>query len=348
MTDHQFIVIGGGQAGLAAGRELAARGVSFSILDQRDAAGGSWPSYYDSLVLFSPVRYSSLPGLAMPGDPWRYPSREEVVSYLRSYRTHFELPVETGVSVASVTYKNACYKVVSRDGVVRTATGLIVATGSFGTPAVPTLPDQSEFEGVIIHSASYRNPQPYIGKRTVVVGAGNSAVQIATELAGHADVTLAVRNKVRFLPQRVLGRDLHWWFDKLDLNRRNLFSDHGAPVIDDGTYRSALRRNAPRVRAMFKRFTSNGVIWDDGSHQPIDLVIFATGFRQSFDYLKGSGALNGNGAPLHRRGVSTALPRLGYVGMSGQNGFASATLRGAGPDAKSVMTAIVGNNGRRV
>jgi putative flavoprotein involved in K+ transport len=344
MTDHQFIVIGAGQAGLAAGRELAARGADFVIMDERDAVGGSWPSYYDSLVLFSPARYSSLPDLAMPGEPSRYPSRDDVVAYLRNYAANFTLPVTTGARVTSVGYKDARYHVITSSGDVRTANGLVVATGAFGTPAMPTLPDQSLFGGTVLHSASYRNPEPFIDKSIVVVGAGNSAVQIAAELANHANVTLATRSRVRLLPQRILSRDLHWWFDKLHLNGTNLFSDHGVPVIDDGTYRSALRRKAPLRRAMFKRFTSSGVLWDDDSRQPVDAVIFATGFRPSLDFLNESGALDNNGLPPHRRGVSTVLPNLGYVGLSGQNGFASATLRGVGPDAKSIMASIFGSN----
>lgn len=346
MTDHQIIVIGAGQAGLAAGRELASSGADFVIVDERAAAGGSWSSYYDSLVLFSPVRYSSLPGLAMTGDPWRYPSRDEVVSYLRSYRAHFDLSVATGVSVTSVAFNQGRYHVTTGNGETRTAEGLIVATGAFGTPVIPSLPGQGHFAGSILHSASYRNPQPYLGKRIVVVGAGNSAVQIAAELAGVADVTLATRNKIRFLPQRVLGRDVHWWFDKLRLNGLNLFSDHGVPVIDDGTYRAALGRHTPQVRAMFARFTPDGVVWHNGERQSVDAVIFATGFRQRFDFLQASGALAGDGTPLQRRGVSAALPRLGFVGLSGQNGFASATLRGVGPDARHVVAAVAGNSSR--
>ncbi len=341
MIHHDVIVVGAGQAGLGAGRELQARGLDFTILDAASEVGGSWSKYYDSLQLFSPARYSALPGLPLPGDPWRYPSGPEITAYLKQYQSHFGLPVELGVTVKSARFGDDHYHLSLGDGSVRTARSLIVATGGFSTPWMPTLPGQDQFTGEILHSGEYRNPHAFVGKQIVVVGAGNSAVQIAVELAEKEDVTLAVRERIRYLPQRVLGQDLHWWFDKLRLNGLNLFSDHGVPVIDGGYYRDALRRNAPPVRKMFKRFTQTGLIWDEGlAAEPVDVVIFATGYRPVLGLLEGSGALDAKGLPLHRRGVSTSLPRLGFMGLSGQSGFASATLRGVGPDANRVVAAL--------
>src|SRR6185369_8738935 len=96
---HDVIVIGAGQAGLAAGYHLQRRGLQFTLLEASEQAAGSWPHYYDSLKLFSPAGYSSLPGLPFPGDADRYPTRDEVIAYLRRYATHFELPVTTGAAV---------------------------------------------------------------------------------------------------------------------------------------------------------------------------------------------------------------------------------------------------------
>jgi putative flavoprotein involved in K+ transport len=343
MIDHDVIVVGAGQAGLATGRALQARGLNFTILDAASEVGGSWSNYYDSLQLFSPARYSALPDLPLPGDPWRYPSGHEITAYLKEYQGHFALPVELGIAVNSARFADNQYRLSLADGLVRTARSLIVATGGFSTPWMPTLPGQDQFAGKVLHAGDYRNPGPFAGKQVVIVGAGNSAVQIAVELAEKADVTLAVRDRIRYLPQRVLGQDVHWWFDKLRLNGRNLFSDHGVPVIDGGRYRDALRRKAPPVRQMFKRFAQTGLIWDEGTAaEPVDVVIFATGYRPVLGLLDGSGALDAKGQPLHRRGVSTSLPRLGYVGLSGQSGFASATLRGVGPDAAHVVPAVTG------
>lgn len=338
MSDCEVAVVGAGQAGLATGRRLQRAGLDFMLFDAGQDVGGSWPQYYDSLELFSPVRYSSLPDLPMPGPAFAYPKRDDVVAYLRRYRACFDLPVTLGIRVTAVHRHDDGFLLHDDAGGVIRARKLIAATGAFGAPNLPVLPGQSDYQGRIGHSSDYRNPREYLGRRIIVVGAGNSAVQIAVELARDADVTLAVRGRLRFLPQRVLGRDVHWWFDKLGLNGVNLFSDHGVPVVDDGRYKRALRAGTPSVRPMFDAFTPDGVIWPDGSSERIDDVIFATGFRHALTFLGPSGALDAAGRPLHRRGVSTSVRGLGYVGLSGQSGFASATLRGVGRDADHVVT----------
>ncbi len=341
MTSVEFAVIGAGQSGLAAGYYLKRAGADFRILDGADRIGGSWPQYYDSLELFSPVRYSSLPGLAMPLAPDTYPRRDDVVRYLQDYAAAFSLPVTLSTRTESVDLHDGGFRLRQSGGGTLLARKLIVAAGAFGAPVVPQIVGAHKFSGRILHSSDYRNPTPFQGQRVVVVGAGNSAVQIAVELADKADVTLAVRNPVRFLPQKVLGRDVHWWFDKLQLNRKNLFSDHGVPVIDDGRYRRAISEGRPGSRPMFQRFSESGVIWKDGMQERIDQVIFATGFRDALGFLAKTGALAPGARPVHRKGLSTRVQGLGFVGLSGQTGFASATLRGAGPDAEHAVRRLL-------
>jgi len=341
MTQVEFAVIGAGQAGLAAGYFLKRAGAEFLILDGAKHVGGSWPHYYDSLELFSPVRYSVLPGLAMPGDPFAYPRRDDIVRYLQAYAATYALPVRLGVRTDAVEADDLGFRLRQSDGTILAARKLIVATGAFGAPSLPQIEGSAGFSGRIMHSSDYRNPAPFERQRVVVVGAGNSAVQIAVELAEKADVTLAVRNPIRYLPQKVFGRDVHWWFDKLGLNRRNLFSDHGVPVVDDGRYRRAIREGRPGSRPMFEKFSEDGVVWKDGAREKIDLVIFATGFRAAMGFLANSGALAPDERRFHRRGVSTTVRGLGFVGLSGQTGFASATLRGAGPDAEHVVRRLL-------
>lgn len=343
------VVVGAGQSGLAAGYHLRRSGLAFTLLDGRDELGGSWPSYYDSLELFSPARYSSLPGLAFPGDPERYPRRDEVTAYLRAYARHFELPFLAGCRVRNVSRQEGCFRLATESsggealGTVE-ARAVIVATGGFGRPYLPRLPGEDEYVGRCLHSASYRGPEEFRGQRVVVVGAGNSAVQISVELAEVARVTLATREPVRFLRQRILGKDVHFWIRLVGYDSLPLGAWFGfrapTPVLDQGRYRAALAAGRPERRPMFESFSRDGVVWRDGSAEAVDAVILATGFRPHVEFLRELGALDAQGLPLQRAGVSRTVPGLFYVGQEWQVSHASATLRGVGPDAARVVRKI--------
>ncbi|HET9221072.1 MAG TPA: NAD(P)-binding domain-containing protein, partial [Roseiflexaceae bacterium] len=343
---HTFdtIVIGAGQAGLAAGYVLRRAGMDFLVLDGESQPGGSWPHYYDSLTLFSPASRSSLPGMRFPGDPDHYPARDEVTTYLRQYAAHFQLPIITNARVVRVEQQAEGFRVITQQGAIYHGRSAIAATGAFHRPYTPQLPGQDSFQGQMLHSATYRNHTPFQGQRIVVVGAGNSAIQIAVELAQVAHVTLSTRQPIRFRPQRLLGRDIHHWARLLGLDRLPLgpwlAGKMMQGVLDTGVYQAAVAAGQPDRRPMFLCFTPSGVVWADGVEEPIDAVIYATGYRPNLDYLSPLGALDAAGQALHRRGVSTMVPRLGYVGLHNQWTYASATLRGVGPDAAYVVRMI--------
>jgi putative flavoprotein involved in K+ transport len=338
------IVVGAGQAGLAAGYHLRRAGLSFQILEAGDKPGGSWPGYYESLTLFSPSRYSALPGMQFPGPPELYPTRDEVTAYLRRYAEAFGLPVLTGERVLRAERAGSGFRVLTAAGGEYRAGTLIAATGSFARPHRPRFPGQGAFRGRILHVAEYRNPGPFRGKRLVVVGAGNSAVQIAYELAGVARTTLATRSPLRFEPQTILGRDVHFWLsvtglDRLPLGRLFDVSEPGG-VVDDGTYAAAVAAGRPDRRPMFSRFTEAGVVWADGCEEPVDAVLLATGYRPNLDYLRPLGVLREDGRPDQRAGIARSVPGLYFVGLPFQTSFASATLRGVGPDAELVVARV--------
>ena len=339
MSEYDVLVIGAGQAGLATAHALRSTGLSHLVLEAGEQVGGSWPLFYDSLSLFSPARFCALPGLAMPGDPGRYPTRDEAVVYLRSYAEHFGVPVRTGARVASVRAPGSDGFVVGLvGGETLRARAVVAATGGFGAPYVPTLPGMSRYGGELLHVSAYRRPDGFAGRRVVVVGAGNSAVQVAHELSAVARVSLATRAPLGLRRQRPLGVDLHYWvawsgLDRLPLGRR---AGGAVGVLDDGTYAAAVAAGRPDRRPMFSALTPEGVRWDDGTTEPVDTVILATGYRPDVGYLP-QVALAADGWPEHHRGVSTTVPGLGFVGLPGQTGIASATLRGVGPDARRVV-----------
>lgn len=340
------LIVGAGQAGLAAARAVSRAGLRPVVMEASGSPGGSWAHYYDSLTLFSPARFSELPGLRFPGDRDRYPRRDEVVSYLRQYAQTLEAEIHTNQRVSRIELERSPvgagrFVAHAESGETFEGAGLVSASGGFSRPFTPDIPGLATFTGTVLHSSEYRTPDPYVNQRVVVVGAGNSAAQVAVELAEHADVTIASRAPLTFADPILLGRDLHWWVVKSRLDALPLgpwlASPPKQPVVDqDRYYSSAITAGRPARRPMFTSLDGNEVTWADGTTEAVDVIIFATGYRPNLDYLAPLGALDPAGTPHHRAGVSTTVPGLGFVGMEWQRSFGSATLRGVARDAAYV------------
>jgi putative flavoprotein involved in K+ transport len=226
-----------------------------------------------------------------------------------------------------------------------TAPLLIAGTGGFGNPNRPNLPGLDAFTGEVLHASQYRGPGRFAGQHVVIVGAGISAVQIGVELARHARVTLATRSPVSYVPQRPLGRDIHFWFTTLGIDHLpigpQLRSKPTVPVFDTGTYRTAINADRPRRAPLFTDIDGTRVTWADGHSEQVDTIVLATGYRADLGYLTELGALDPTGAPQQLRGLSTTHPGLGYVGLEWQRSLASASLRGVGRDADYVTSRLL-------
>jgi putative flavoprotein involved in K+ transport len=339
------IVVGGGQSGLAAGRALRELGMPTIILETSDRAAGSWPRYYDSLRLFSPAEFSSMPGLSFPGAPGRYPHRDDVADYLESYSAGLGVEIQTNTCVETVQQDGSQFVVFTSDGRSLRASGIVAATGSFDNPYRPTLAGERDFTAKVLHVAEYRSAAPYVGRRVVVVGAGDSAVQVASDLASVATVTLATRKPVRFIPQRLRGKDVHYWmrqtgFDGLPAQWLSKIIG-GSVVTDSGGYEEELANGRFDRRPMFDRLRGDRVVWSDGQNEPVDAIILATGYRPSLHYLRELGALDENGVPIHVGGISATHLGLVYLGLEFQRSYASNTLRGVSQDARAVIAPLV-------
>jgi putative flavoprotein involved in K+ transport len=336
-----MVVIGGGQSGLAAARAARDAGWRPVVLEAGARPVGSWPDYYDSLALFSPAEFSGFPGYGFPGDPGRYPGRDEVVGFLAGYADWLGVEIRTGWRVAAVAADGDGFVVRSDDGRSVTGDAVIAASGSFVNPHRPQFTGQGQFGGRLLHVADYRSPEAFAGRRVVVVGSGNSAVQVGHELAEVADVTLAVRSPIRFWPQRRGGHDMHYWFRKLgvDLLPPAVLSRivRAKPVFDTGDYRAGLASGRWTERPLFTEITADGVTWADGKAEPVDVVILATGYHPSVPYLAGLGALDATGSPIHKHGLSLTHAGLGFLGLEFQRSFSSNTLRGVHRDAAFVV-----------
>ena len=337
------IVIGAGQAGLALGHYLARGQAEFMIVDAHLRVGDAWRTRWDSLRLFTPRRYSALPGMVFPGDPDGHPGKDEVADYLETYAARFELPVRTASAVTQVRPRR------SGGFTVDTATGswqarqVVVATGPFHTPAVPVAARDLDPAVSQIHSSAYRNPAQIDGRRILVAGGGNTGVQIADELSRHGGVvTLAAPELGPALPQRLLGRDVFWWFQRLGLMTVTAESRRGRRIQTRntliGTDMDDLLR---RVRRVGRVVATDGdrVRFTDGETATFDAVVWATGFRPHYPWL-GVPVLDDHGAPVHRHGI-TSWPGLSFLGLSWQRSRGSALLGWVGADAEDLCDRLI-------
>ncbi|WP_142270665.1 MULTISPECIES: ArsO family NAD(P)H-dependent flavin-containing monooxygenase [Streptomyces] len=341
------VVIGGGQAGLAAGYHLRRLGLDFVILDAQAEAGGAWQHAWDSLHLFSPAAYSSLPGRPMPVQPGEtYPDARHVVGYLTDYEERYELPVRRPVHVEAVRRDGGLLRVETDCGTWRTR-AVISATGTWWRPFLPAVPGREDFTGRQLHTRIYRSPSPFAGQRVVVVGGGNSGAQIAADLAAHGgiDLTWATQRPPRYLADDIDGRAL---FDAASARRRALEegrSDTGGvaslgDIVAVPPVRAARDAGLLKAQPMFQRLTPDGVQWSDNTTAPADAVIWCTGFRPALSHL----------APLSLRGArghiatdgtrAVGEPRLHLLGYGDWTGPASATLIGVGRTAREAAHQI--------
>ena len=280
--DHDVVVIGGGQAGLAIGYHLAQQRRRFTILDAGAAPAAAWRSRWDSLRLFTPARYDSLPGLAFPGDRDHYPTRDEVVSYLIDYARHFALPVELDSRVTALHADNGGYRVELVDRELR-ADQVVVATRPFQVPRVPAVAQPLADDVAQLHSADYRTPGELPDGRVLVVGGGNTGFQIAEELAGAREVHLAVGSRQTPLPQRILGRDLFRFLEATGLMNATVTSRIGQRMKDRetliGSSPRAARRTGITIHPRATHAAGSTVTFADGDRLDVDAVIWATGFQ---------------------------------------------------------------------
>jgi putative flavoprotein involved in K+ transport len=334
-TTLDVLVVGAGQAGLALGRHLQRREATFLLVDAHDRVGDVWRSRWDSLRLFTPAEHDGLPDLPFPAAAGAYPGKDAVADYLETYVRTFGLPVRLGTRATRLTRDDAGFAVETTTGPL-TARQVVVATGPFSAPRIPALAAGLDPEVVALHSAAYRRPDDLPPGRVLVVGAGNSGVQIAEELAATGrSVSLAVGTRPRAVPQQPLGRDLFWWLTRTGLIRATVDSRlgrrfKGRELVIGTTWRGL---QAAGVSLLPRAVSATGrtVGLADGTTTEVDAVVWATGFTADHGWLDVPGALE-NGEPVHRRGLSP-VPGLAFLGLPWQHTRGSALLGFVAEDA---------------
>ena len=344
-TDRVFdvVVIGGGQSALSVAYYLRRTNLSYVLVDDSPAPGGAWRHTWASLRLFSPAQWSSLPGRLMTGGTNYYPTRDEALEYLADYERRYEVPIARHVRVRRVSRVGELLAVDSDTGTWM-ARAVVSATGTWSSPNVTRFEGQNRYAGRVIHSAQYRSPDEFFGKRLVVVGGGNSGAQIVADLFEHASVTWANRAPPSFLPDGVDGRYL---FGEETMRYRAMIAG-GAPVppqtLGDVVMVEPVRRardlGALVSTPLFTRFTDDGVEWPDDRRTREDAVILATGFNAAVSHLADLGAAEPNGRIVVRGTRSVREPMLWMVGYGDWTGYASATLIGVGRSARATVEEI--------
>jgi cation diffusion facilitator CzcD-associated flavoprotein CzcO len=363
---EQAVIVGAGPAGLAVAAELGRRGVPYAILECGSSVGSAWRGRYDSLRLHTARGLSGLPGAPIPRRFGQWVARDDLVRYLEAYAQRFGIRPEFGVEVGRIDPVGTDWRLRTSAG-ERSAAAVVVATGMARTPYRPDWSGQEGFPGSLVHAADYREPSAYRDRTVLVVGAGNSAAEIAVEVAEvAASVLLSVRtppNIVRRdilgVPSQVIGVALSRLPGSvlnpvLGLLRRATVPDlrgfglpapsgngysqflrsQTVPILDHG-FVAAIREHRIAVVPEVTGFAGGRVRLADGQTVAPDDVIDATGYRPALEGMVGHlGVLDERGLPK-ARGARTVpgCDDLYFVGISVQ---LSGLLREIGHEARAV------------
>ena len=340
------VVIGGGASGLAAAGALGRAGIDAVVLERDPQIGGTWARRYDRLHLHTIRGLSGLPHYPIPRRYPRYLSRDQFVAYLDEYARALKLRVETGCVVRAIrpgTTPRDPWTVTTDRGEWH-AQAIVIATGQYREPILPDWPGRELFRGELVHSSRYANASAYAGRDVLVVGAGNSGTEIATDLAEHGAgrVAVSIRSTPPIVPRDPFGLPVQRTslllnllpsfiadrFARLtarivlgDLTRHGLavpgwtpYSAQRVPVIDVG-FVAMVKLGRVRVRPALVRLTETDAVFADGSSEQFDAIIAATGFRTGLPQLLGlPDVLDAAGEPLDPPGQPTARPGLFFMG----------------------------------
>jgi indole-3-pyruvate monooxygenase len=347
MNKPDIVVVGAGPAGLAVSACLRQQGLAHVVLEREAALAPSWRRHYDRLHLHTIKRYSALPLTPWPQDAPRYPSREQVVAYLEGYATEHAITPRLGVQVQRIRREAERFVVETSAGPLQPRC-VVMATGYNGVPKQPELPGLGSFAGSVLHAQNYKNPQPYAGKRTLVVGCGNSGAEIALDLAEQGvDVSMVVRGPTHVVPRDLWGRPsqqtgvmlgrlpvawrdaivvpvlrlavgnlARWGIVRPRIGPNRMIEDYGrVPMLDIGTI-AMVKAGKIRVLPAAQAVQAQSVRFADGSSHAFDAIILATGYTPGLEHtIDGFSTIaDARGRP-DRFGEESGIAGLFFVGF---------------------------------
>ncbi|WP_108945584.1 flavin-containing monooxygenase [Shewanella halifaxensis] len=342
----QFIIIGAGQSGLAMAYNLAKNNQDYLVLDANEQVGAPWLKRWDSLKLFTPTEFNHLPGMPFPFPKGYYPNKYEVADYLKAYVEKFAIPIEFNQKITSVNKVNGIFEIKSATASYQ-AKQVIIATGPFHTPYTPPCHIDIADEVNQIHSENYKNPEQLQQGDCLVVGAGDSGVQILSEIADSGrKVYFSGSDKIAAIPQTFLGKTLWWWFSKIGFLTVNRYSRIGKwlskgvqPVIGTDVKALLAKDNVIHMGRTLSA-DANSITFQKGSVNSIKNIVWATGFKPNFFWIEGI-SFDEMNYPTNYRGVSADLDGLFFIGLPWLYTRGSATLGGVWKDAHYLMEYIL-------
>ncbi len=341
---YETVIIGGGQAGLATAWHLTHQNMPCVILDENDRVGASWRKRWESLRLFTPVRYDNLPGMHIPGPPGSHPGKDDIADYLEAYASRFGFPIRTNVKVIRVSAEAGHYNIITNNEVI-SAYNVVVATGPFHNPRIPEFAGKLDQEITQFHSSEYQSPSQVKDGPVLVVGAGQSGAEIALDMARDHKVWLSGRDvgEEPAFRDNFTSRIINMFMVFAATKVLNVANPLGRMMRRHFFYPS---RGIPRAGGTKKRLKKAGVEWvertvgsidgypqlEDGRTLNVNNVIWCTGFKTDYSWID-LPVFNEFGYPVHKRGVVQEQPGLYFIGMPFQRTLSSSLLLGVGKDA---------------
>ena len=344
----ETIIVGGGQAGLAVGYQLAQLDRPFVILDAHLRTGDSWRTRWDSLQLFTPARLNTLPGLEFPGPQGRCSTKDEMADYLEAYAARFDLPVRRGMRVDAINRDAGRLVIIANDQRFE-ADNVVLATGGYQLPCLPGFADELDAGILQLHSSEYRTPSQLQDGDVLVVGAANSGAEIALEASATHRTWLSGRHPGSE-PTRPGSRadriftPPFWFYISRVASVTNPIGRRLRPRM--------LTMTLPLGRVKPKDLDAAGVVrlprtiavrdgkpvMEDGQIVDVANLVWATGYRPAFGWVQ-LDVFDQEGQPVHDRGI-TAEPGLYFIGLFFLSSLASSLVGGVGRDAEYIARHI--------